>query len=316
MKKHLFLLFSFLLFNACDDGDIIVTSFDFSDQDIDYCSTVDDNETDVTNYIFFKINSDTNEAIAFRISTSDPILTEPSETNTYTYTLGSSASTFVTYRIFNNPVTSDYFCSELPPTQPTVSEEYTSEEGTVTIVTQGDYDDNDGIDAEFEMTLLGETDYDGDGIPNYYDFDDDGDNVPTIQEGVVLNEDGSIDIEGSLDTDGDGIPNFLDPDDDGDGVLTMNEADPNGEDATPLNPANTQTVEDTPDYLNDTERTDYGINEYRNHPFTLKNITLTINLTNLVFINADGSETIRQEELLFGDYSAPNQTGTLSPEFN
>lgn len=312
MKKHLFLLFSFLLFNACDDGDIIVTSFDFSDQDIDYCSTVDDNETDVTNYIFFKINSDTNEAIAFRISTSDPILTQLSGTSSYTYTLGSSSSTFVSYRIFNSAVTSDYFCSELPPTQPTVSEEYTSEEGTVTIVTQGDYDDNDGIDAEFEMTLLGETDYDGDGIPNYYDFDDDGDNVPTIQEGVVLNDDGSINMEASLDTDGDGLPDFLDPDDDGDGTLTINEdAD---RDLKPINDITDVSI--GPDFLNSNLTTDYAINEYRTHSFTLQNITLTINLTNLVFVNAEGSETIRQEDLLFGDYSAPDQSGTLSPEFN
>ena len=310
MKKHLFLLFSILLLTSCDDGDVIVTSFDFSDQNIAYCSTVDNNETEVTNYIFYKINPDTNEAIAFRISTSDPILTEPSGTNTYTFTLGSSSSTFVSYRIFNSPVTSDYFCSELPPTQPTVSKEYKSAEGTVTIVTQGDYDDNDGIDAEFEMTLLGEADYDGDGIPNYYDFDDDGDNVPTIQEGVAFNDDGSINMEASLDTDGDGTPDFLDPDDDGDGVLTINE-DKDGD----LNPSNDQTVDGVPDYLNDTETTDYEINEYRLHSFALDNITLTINLTNLVFVNEDGSETIRQQELYFGELNAGSETTTVKPEF-
>ncbi|MEH6657136.1 hypothetical protein [Leeuwenhoekiella marinoflava] len=314
MKKHLILIFSLFLFNACDDGDVIVTSFDFSDQNIEYCSTVDDNETEVTNYIFYKINPDTNEAIAFRISTSDPILTEPSGTNTYTYTLGSSSSTFVSYRIFNSPITSDYFCSELPPTQPTVSKEYKSAEGTVTIVTNGDYTDTDGIDAEFEMLLLDEADYDGDGIPNYYDFDDDGDNIPTINEGVVFNEDGSINIEESLDTDGDGIPNFLDPDDDGDRVLTINEANP--EDETPLNPANTQSdISAEPDYLNPNFAVDYEINEYRPHSYTLENITLTINLTNLVFVNEDGSETIRQQELYFGEFNASSQTVTVKPEY-
>jgi len=245
LMKKILLLFSLIALNSCDDGDIIVSSFDFSEQDVDYCSTVDDTESETVNYIFYKINSDTNEAIAFRISTDEPILTELSNETAYTFNLGSSSDTFVSYRIFNNPVTSDYFCNEVPPSQPSVTEEYISAEGTVTIVTEGEYDDDDDIDAEFEMTLNGETDLDGDGIPNYYDFDDDGDNVPTNQEGVVLNEDDSIDMEGSLDTDGDGIPNFMDPDDDGDGVLTINE-----DVDRDLNPNNDVTdVSIGPDYL-------------------------------------------------------------------
>jgi len=310
MKKIL-LLFSLIALNSCDDGDIIVSSFDFSEQDVDYCSTVDDTESETVNYIFYKINSDTNEAIAFRISTDEPILTELSNETAYTFNLGSSSDTFVSYRIFNNPVTSDYFCNEVPPSQPSVTEEYISAEGTVTIVTEGEYDDDDDIDAEFEMTLNGETDLDGDGIPNYYDFDDDGDNVPTNQESVVLNEDGSINMEESLDTDGDGIPNFMDPDDDGDGVLTINE-----DVDRDLNPNNDVTdVSIGPDYLNDNIAIDYNVNAFREHTYNLNNITLTINLTDLVFISQNGEATIRQEELLFGEYSAPSETTQVTPEF-
>ncbi|HBO29425.1 MAG TPA: hypothetical protein DIV44_01110 [Leeuwenhoekiella sp.] len=310
MKKIL-LLFSLIALNSCDDGDIIVSSFDFSEQDVDYCSTVDDTESETVNYIFYKINPDTNEAIAFRISTDEPILTELSNETAYTFNLGSSSNTFVSYRIFNNPVTSDYFCNEVPPSQPSVTEEYISAEGTVTIVTEGEYDDDDDIDAEFEMTLNGETDLDGDGIPNYYDFDDDGDNVPTNQEGVVLNEDGSINMEESLDTDGDGIPNFMDPDDDDDGVLTINE-----DVDRDLNPNNDVTdVSIGPDYLNDNIAIDYNVNAFREHTYNLNNITLTINLTDLVFISQNGEATIRQEELLFGEYSAPSETTQVTPEF-
>ena len=311
LMKKILLLFSLIALNSCDDGDIIVSSFDFSEQDVDYCSTVDDTESETVNYIFYKINPDTNEAIAFRISTDEPILTELSNETAYTFNLGSSSNTFVSYRIFNNPVTSDYFCNEVPPSQPSVTEEYISAEGTVTIVTEGEYDDDDDIDAEFEMTLNGETDLDGDGIPNYYDFDDDGDNVPTNQEGVVLNEDGSIDMEGSLDTDGDGIPNFMDPDDDGDGVLTINE-----DVDRDLNPNNDVTdVSIGPDYLNDNIAIDYNVNAFREHTYNLNNITLTINLTDLVFISQNGEATIRQEELLFGEYSAPSETTQVTPEF-
>jgi len=311
VMKKILLLFSLIALNSCDDGDIIVSSFDFSEQDVDYCSTVDDTESETVNYIFYKINSDTNEAIAFRISTDEPILTELSNETAYTFNLGSSSDTFVSYRIFNNPVTSDYFCNEVPPSQPSVTEEYISAEGTVTIVTEGEYDDDDDIDAEFEMTLNGETDLDGDGIPNYYDFDDDGDNVPTNQESVVLNEDGSINMEESLDTDGDGIPNFMDPDDDGDGVLTINE-----DVDRDLNPNNDVTdVSIGPDYLNDNIAIDYNVNAFREHTYNLNNITLTINLTDLVFISQNGEATIRQEELLFGEYSAPSETTQVTPEF-
>ncbi len=297
---------------SCDDGDLIVTSFDFSDLPVRYCSTVDNNETAATNYIFYKINPETNEALAFRFSTEIPILEELSEVD---LSLGSSSSSFVSYRIFNSEVDSDYFCSDIPPAQPVVSEEYISAEGDLRIVTQGEFNDNDGIAAEFELLLDGSEDLDGDGIPNYYDFDDDGDNIPTSDEEVEFNEDGSINMELSLDTDGDGIPNFMDPDDDGDGVLTINEADP---EENPLNPASTITdtsPEGGPDYLNPAVSVDYGINEYRQHNFVLENIVLTINLENLVFIKSNGDETIRQESLFFGTLNAPNQTILVTPEF-
>ncbi len=294
---------------SCDDGDLIVTSFDFSDLQVRYCSTVDNNETASTNYIFYKINPETNEALAFRFSTEIPILEEISEVD---IDLGQSSSSFVSYRLFNDAVDSDYFCSDIPPAQPTVSEEYLSAEGDLSIVTQGDYNDNDGIDAEFELLLNGSEDLDGDGIPNYYDFDDDGDNVPTNREGVILNEDGSINMELSQDTDNDGVPDFMDPDDDGDGILTINEANP--EDGA-LNPFNTETdISIGPDFLNPNIAIDYNIEEYRQHTYVLENIVLTINLENLVFINDSGSETIRQESLFFGTLGASNQTITITPE--
>ncbi|MAW94591.1 MULTISPECIES: hypothetical protein [unclassified Leeuwenhoekiella] len=300
---------------SCDDGDLIVTSFDFSELPVRYCSTVDNNETTATNYIFYKINPETNEALAFRFTTDIPILEEISEVD---IDLGRSNSSFVSYRLFNDAVDSDYFCSDIPPAQPTVSEEYISAEGNLRIVTQGDFNDNDGIAAEFERVLkdslgVDQTDYDFDGIPNTYDFDDDGDNVPTDREGVVLNDDGSINMEESRDTDEDGLPDFMDPDDDDDGVLTINEANPeNGR----LNPLNTETdISIGPDYLNPNIAIDYNIEEYRQHTYVLENIVLTINLENLVFINDSGSETIRQESLFFGTLETPNQTITVIPEF-
>jgi len=76
-------------------------------------------------------------------------------------------------------------------------------------------------------------DADGDGIPDYWDLDDDGDGIPDAQEGwgdtdgdgipdcrdSDSDNDGIPDaIEGDVDTDGDGIPDFRDLDSDDDGI--------------------------------------------------------------------------------------------------
>ena len=75
-----------------------------------------------------------------------------------------------------------------------------------------DFDtDNDGLEDGDEHG-----DSDGDGVLNKLDPDDDGDGIPTSEEGRV-------------DVDGDGIPSYLDLDSDGDGR-------PDSEDATPMGP--------------------------------------------------------------------------------
>lgn len=78
------------------------------------------------------------------------------------------------------------------------------------------YDDLDGIDSEDE----GLFDIDEDGILNYFDFDDDGDNVFILLELDIENVDGDNNLFINLkDIDGDLILDYLDEDDDGDGVL-------------------------------------------------------------------------------------------------
>ena len=95
------------------------------------------------------------------------------------------------------------------------------------------------------------TDTDGDGITNNLDPDDDGDSVPTIDDGTVTNDP----VE-PVDTDGDGTPNYLDPNDDGDAIPTTDEeTQPSsetsaGEAVTSTDPTAVDTDGDTvPDYL-------------------------------------------------------------------
>ncbi len=76
-------------------------------------------------------------------------------------------------------------------------------------------------------------DTDGDGVPDYLDPDDDGDDIPSVIEvgECVEGDDNCVCVPVpdsdeplcAVDTDGDGTPDYLDPDDDGDGIPSEGE---------------------------------------------------------------------------------------------
>ena len=110
-------------------------------------------------------------------------------------------------------------------------------------------DDADGIlnykDADFCILnakgVCQNLDFDGDGVPNFFDLDSDNDGIPDVIEsggvdsngdgvvdGVDLNNDGIKDNLGAtglilLDSDGDSKPNYLDLDADNDGIPDIKE---------------------------------------------------------------------------------------------
>ena len=245
MKRFVFLLFITLLW-SCDDGDIIITSFEFDDVDLQLCSGAADNE-----FVFFKINQGVNEAISFNFVSAD--FSETEETAMPISINLNDGNSSLIYRQFNIAITADYYCSNIPPGDVIVTEEMVGIAGTALIETLITLeDDNDGIPAEDE-DLNGngnfdDDDTDGDGIPNYLDQDDDNDNILTSEE--LAN---SIpDNDDPRDTDEDGIPDYLEEDDDNDGILTRNEdanqnGNPRDDRAAPgelpfyLDPASTNT---------------------------------------------------------------------------
>ncbi len=97
--------------------------------------------------------------------------------------------------------------------------------------------DGDGVINGVECAL-GDTD--GDGTPNVFDPDDDGDGILTIDEDVDGNDDPTDD-----NTDGDDVPNYLDTDDDGDGILTIDEDVDGNDDPTD----DDSDGDDVPNYL-------------------------------------------------------------------
>ena len=293
MRKLVLLILIPLLFQGCNDGDIIVTNFDFEDAQLQQCG-------DTSNVVFFKINPQVNESISLLIPTSQELFIE---TGTQTFNLSSTGS-IVNYRGFDDSVTSSYFCNPVPATSPGVVLEYIGTSGIASLISETTLDDFDGIDFvnSDDLSQEGFGDFDGDGIPNYHDFDDDGDNVLTSQE---IGEDPL----NPRDTDLDGIPDYLDPDDDNDGVLTINEdIDQN------LNPADDiATPGGLPNYLDPDITTSVVIEAYKEHLYN-RTSDGTIIIDNLVLVST-------QEQIIIQTYTLGvieqirNETIVLTPEF-
>jgi len=293
MKKLVLLIFIPLLFQGCNDGDIIVTNFDFEDAQLQQCG-------DTSNVVFFKINPQVNESISLLIPTSQELFIE---TGTQTFNLSSTGS-IVNYRGFDDSVTSSYFCNPVPATSPGVVLEYIGTSGIANLISETTLDDFDGIDFvnSDDLSQEGFGDFDGDGIPNYHDFDDDGDNVLTSQE---IGDDPL----NPRDTDLDGMPDYLDPDDDNDGVLTINEdIDQN------LNPADDiATPGGLPNYLDPDITTSVVIEAYKEHLYN-RTSDGTIIIDNLVLVST-------QEQIIIQTYTLGvieqirNETIVLTPEF-
>jgi hypothetical protein len=298
MKKfgfHFLLLFCLA---GCDDGDVIVTTFDFEDAPLQSCSGPE-------SFVFFKLNTQAQESLSLRLDATPEELFLVSDTLSYNL---NGTSNFANYRRYNGAISETYFCNAIPPTEPSISEDYLAAAGTATLFVEAVLDDNDTLDQDAEGTAT--TDTDGDGLPNFYDFDDDGDNVPTAAELDTENADGDDNpLTNPLDTDGDGIPDYLDPDDDGDGILTRNE-DLDGN----LDPTNDRTQPEVgPNYLNPAVAEEVIIQAYRTHEYSI-NTNVTLFLNDIVFSNGD--EEITQESIPMGN-SENILTGTVTviPEF-
>jgi hypothetical protein len=128
MKK---ILICAILLNclACDDGDLQIETLDFDSASIQVC---DDNpvEANSTN-VLFKLND--TEALILELP-ADAILNEVTLSE-IEKSVSVSGPAKVTYRTFSDGVSKDYFCSEIPLTEPTVVEEIVAEGGSVFIST-------------------------------------------------------------------------------------------------------------------------------------------------------------------------------------
>jgi len=301
VKKIFFLFFTFLFCFACDDGDIIVTTFDFDNEtNLQFCDGALDDESTEDEILIFNINNDTQETIAFAFDrggfrgTFQRIMDESGGiVQDSIISINLSSTNQIIYRTYIGEVPNTYFCQNVPPSSPQVAQEFVSANGgsvnlNITIISQSD---NDGIFTEaaapdnyngpFESILQ---DSDNDGIPDSLDTDDDNDNVSTLTE-TSDNIEGFLDpATGLPDTDQDGILNYLDNDDDADGTLSRNEdlnALENNNNPI-LNPNDDDADNDgVPNYLDADNSESLEVNFYKTNTIsrTFRTIVVAKNIT-------------------------------------
>jgi hypothetical protein len=289
---------SLLFCISCDDGDIITVEFDFENT----FSTCGD-------LVFYKTKQEPTESMSISFSNlklGDLLVVEDND-SLVKFTTG-----VFNYRTYSNEKlpSTGLFCSDIPNSDVDIIEDYEAKTSNTTIISVLTEDDNDGIPAALEDTNqngnLKDDDTDGDGLWNYIDADDDGDNVLTKDE--KPEGDSSLDGLLNLDTDKDGIPNYLDDDDDGDGVKTRDEEN----DTQDQNPTNDTTDPDAgDDYLNAEVKSSVSATAYRSHTIT-KSYKISVYIDISVRI-------ISQENYYFGTLengSSLGETRTETPDFN
>ena len=291
MRKLLFLFLSlsFIVLNSCDDGDIITVELDF-EETFEACEGV-------SGLVLYKTKEDPSESLSLLISDySLENIIAVGDDNTF----NESKSATFNYRTYSDESISDLFCNDIAANVTITLDE--SDSVTAEISTILVEDDNDGVLADLEF----DGDTDGDGLPDYIDADDDGDNILTANENPDPNGDG--DLSDAQDTDGDGTPDYLDKDDDGDGVDTRDE-----ENATQdNNPANDITNSDVgADYLNPAVSITVLATAYREHTIT-QTYVVTVNITEVSL------SFLSQDNLDFGILSDSSLSDSRkeTPEFN
>lgn len=331
MKNILFLLLILISMAACDDGDVIVTTFDFdSDTQLQACrddQNFDSNgnpipETDRNIDLLYTINTEPNETLSLSLNQE---FTGKFEglTDMDTLSIDLNSSNKITYRTYNGAVNNQYFCADVPPSDPRVVEEYTTTNGgTVLLYTSIiAQDDGDGVEAELE-DLNGNGNYfdddsDGDGIPNFLDTDDDNDNVLTQAEIEVSAS--FVDENDFPDTDGDGISNYLDEDDDDDGVISryedLNANDELDDEGNPiLNPQDDDTNGDNiPNYLDPETAEEEVIDLYRQNIIS-RTFKTRVVAKNITMKSSYNDEEIILETLVLGYLEVNSNNEIITPE--
>ncbi len=140
MSRILLALFLISIY-SCDDGDFEIPSFDFNDT-VNSCGT----------YVVYRTNSSQTEALILRLTDQEIIPEETTSQRELSITTEN-----VQYRIFDGEISNNYFCADIPPTEPIVTRNWTGVPGAdnfISIDTTAVLDDNlDVIGYEHSITI-------------------------------------------------------------------------------------------------------------------------------------------------------------------
>ncbi|WP_103867130.1 hypothetical protein [Aquimarina sp. I32.4] len=129
-KISYFVIFIVIL-SACSEGDIIENDINNFTAELQNCFNDSKNT-----FVFFKVDNNTNSALSMNFTsttfditpeTNDISISEPT-----TIPLNADSNQLI-YREFENTITSNYFCSIIPPSNSTITEELVSSDGTLEI---------------------------------------------------------------------------------------------------------------------------------------------------------------------------------------
>lgn len=235
MIRRIYLILFLVVFAACDDGDVISTDLEFSQQ-LERCDNFE------ASYLIFDTREDPSESLSLILPKDEDtelLFTEPTpEDMPEIRTINENTIRF-NYRRYNRVLQTNDLCSIIPPANLDITGDFEAPSGQIIITVTIDDDDNDGIPSEDEgRDPNGDGDFsdaidtDSDGIADYLDEDDDNDNIKTINEDDNFDGDANP-FTNAKNTDGDMLPNYLDPDDDDDGIPTRLEDE--NEDGIPQN---------------------------------------------------------------------------------
>lgn len=137
MKKLLTLFIAFTLV-SCNDGDFDVPDFEFEDT-VYSCGE---------NRLFYITSSADTETMIMTLLNEEI----GTEVGTKNYSINST-SREVVYRLFNEGVSSSYFCQAIPPTTPKVVKELVAESGTINITTSEIKEEDVVTGYHYEITI-------------------------------------------------------------------------------------------------------------------------------------------------------------------
>jgi hypothetical protein len=125
MKKIVVLLF-ILLASSCDDGNFEIASFEFEDT-VNFCG----------DFVLYRLSTNENREALIVTLTDAQIRND--ETPVLPVSINTSGNYTVTYRIFEDKVTSSYFCTSVPPVEPKVTKNWQATGGKILVVNEAVY---------------------------------------------------------------------------------------------------------------------------------------------------------------------------------